>query len=148
MIPTMGGTPVFQEIRMTKTIEQVVKFAATPQELYDIYLDPKKHAAFTGGPCKISAKPGSKFDAFEGMLCGTMLYTIPGKQIVQRWRSCNFKEADMDSILMLTFMPNGKGARIEMVHANVPRQDHKGVTEGWPMYYWKPLRAYLKKIRK
>lgn len=133
---------------MTKAIEQSVKFAATPQELYDIYLDPKKHAAFTGGPCKISAKPGSRFDAFDGQLTGTMLYTVPGKLIVQRWRSCEFKATDPDSILVLTFVPDGKGARIEMVHANVPQQDHKGVTEGWPKYYWEPLRKYLKQLRK
>jgi activator of HSP90 ATPase len=134
----------YNQAIMTKTIEQSVRFSATPQELYDIYLDAKKHAAFTGAPVKISAKPGSRFDAFEGMLSGTMLWTVPGKQIVQRWRSSHFKDTDMDSILVLTFLPDSRGGRIEMIHANVPPQDHKGVTEGWPKYYWGPLRAYLK----
>lgn len=129
---------------MTKTIEQSTYFAATAQELYDIYLDPGGHAAFTGGPVRISAKPGSKFEAFNGMLTGAMLFTVPGRQIVQRWRSCEFKASDMDSILVLTFVPAGKGARIEMIRANVPRHDHAGVIGGWPKYYWKPLRAYLK----
>jgi activator of HSP90 ATPase len=132
---------------MTKAIEQSVRFSASPEELYDIYIDPKKHAAFTGGPVKISAKPGSKFDAFNGMLSGSMLFTIPGKQIVQRWRSNHFKDTDLDSILILTFLKDGKGGRIEMIHANVPKQDHKGVTEGWPKYYWEPLKLYLKQTR-
>lgn len=133
---------------MTKTIEQTVKFAATPRQLYDIFIDPKKHAALTGGPVKISAKPGSKFEAFGGQLWGSTVSTIPGKQIIQRWRSCNFKQTDMDSMLVLTFVPDGTGARIEMIHANVPKQDHKGVTKGWPKYYWEPLKAYLKRWKK
>jgi activator of HSP90 ATPase len=132
---------------MTKTIEQSVTFSATPQELYDIYIDPKKHSAFTGGPVKISAKPGSKFDAFNGMLWGSMISTVPCRQVIQRWRSAHFKESDPDSILILNFVPAGNGARIEMAHVNVPKQDHKGVSEGWPKYYWKPLRAYLKKSK-
>jgi hypothetical protein len=35
---------------MLKTIEQSVYFPASPQSLYDIYLDPDRHAAFTGAP--------------------------------------------------------------------------------------------------
>jgi activator of HSP90 ATPase len=132
---------------MTKPIIQTVKFPASAQQLYDIYLDPKRHAAFTGGPVKISAKPGSKFDAFNGMLSGSTVVAVPGKLIVQRWRSMHFKKTDLDSILILTFSKEGKQGRIDMVHVNVPVQDHKGVTGGWKKYYWTPLRAYLKKQR-
>lgn len=129
---------------MLKTVEQSVRFSAPAAELYDIYLDPVRHAAVTGAPVKISAKPGSKFTAFNGMLTGQMLYTIPGRQVVQRWRSCEFYDTDADSILILTFVPVGNKSRIDMVHANVPKQDFKGVTEGWKKYYWQPLRKYLK----
>jgi activator of HSP90 ATPase len=129
---------------MTKPIVQSVTFTASARELYDIYLDPKRHAAFTGGPVKISAKPGSKLDAFDGMLSGSMLVAIPGELIIQRWRSMNFKKTDPDSILVLSFSEDGKQGRIDMVHINVPTQDYKGVTEGWKKYYWTPLRAYLK----
>ena len=41
---------------MTPTIEQSVRFTASAQELYDIYLDPVRHAAFTCAPVKISAR--------------------------------------------------------------------------------------------
>jgi activator of HSP90 ATPase len=131
-----------------KTIEQSVRFSAAARELYDIYLDPVRHAAVTGFPVKISAKPGSKFAAFDGMLAGSTLLCIPGELIVQRWRSCMFHDADPDSILILRFVQDGRYGRIDLVHANVPRHDHAGVTEGWKKYYWKPLRAYLKKLGK
>jgi activator of HSP90 ATPase len=133
---------------MTPTIEQSVHFPATARELYDIYMDPKRHSAFTGGPVKISPKPGSKFDAFHGMLSGSTVAVIPGKLIVQRWRSTHFHAGDPDSILILYFIQAGKRGRIDLAHVNVPKQDHKGVTDGWKKYYWEPLRKYLKTRRK
>jgi activator of HSP90 ATPase len=132
---------------MLKTIEQSVRFSAGAQELYDIYVDPARHAAVTGAPVKIGAKAGSKFSAFDGMLSGTMLFTVPGQLIVQRWRSCIFHEGDLDSILTLRFLQDGKRGRIDLVHANVPKHDFVGVSEGWEKYYWKPLRGYLKTSR-
>jgi hypothetical protein len=38
----------------------------------------------------------------------------------------------------------GERGRIDLAHVNVPKHDFRGVTEGWPKYYWKPLRHYLK----
>src|SRR5579862_44598 len=119
---------------MTKPIVQSNTFNATPKELYDLYMNPKLHAAFTGGPVKISSKPNSKFEAFGKMLWGTTLAAVPGKLIVQRWRSMNFKLSDADSILIFHFSKDAKGGRIDMTHVNVPEQDHKGVTNGWKKY--------------
>jgi activator of HSP90 ATPase len=133
---------------MLKTIEQSVRFSATARELYDIYLDPARHAAVTGFPVRISPKPGSKFTAFGGMLSGSMLFTVPGQLIVQRWRSKMFHATDLDSILVLRFIQDGNRGRIDLVHANVPKHDHAGVTTGWEKYYWKPLRTYLRSLRR
>jgi activator of HSP90 ATPase len=131
---------------MLKTIEQSVRFSSTSQELYDIYIDPKRHAEVTGGEVKISSKPGSKFRAFDGALTGGMLYTVPGQLVVQRWRSKMFFDDDHDSILILRFVQEAKRGRIDLVHANVPKQDNLGVSQGWEKYYWRPLRVYLKKL--
>jgi len=130
---------------MPTTVEQSVRFSAPAKELYDLYLDPRRHAAVTGAPVKISPKPGSKFSAFDGMISGVTLGTVPGKLIVQRWRGSQWKDTDADSVLVLSFVQDGKRGRIDLVHANVPRHDRAGVTQGWKKYYWKPLRAYLKR---
>ncbi|HEV8306888.1 MAG TPA: hypothetical protein VGW35_04420 [Methylomirabilota bacterium] len=130
---------------MPKTIQQSVTLPATAAALYRMYLNPRSHAAITGGPVKISAKPGSAFRAFNGALSGKMLGTRPGRMIVQTWRSTNFGSKDLDSILILTFWPRGKSGRIRLVHANVADRDVRGVTAGWKKYYWKPWRAYLTK---
>jgi activator of HSP90 ATPase len=132
---------------MTKPIVRTAKFNAPAKELYDIFMTPKRHAAFTGGPVTISSTPGSKFTAFGGMLIGTTISTIPGKVIVQRWRSENFHKSDLDSILILTFSDEGKKGRIDLVHVNVPEQDYEGVRDGWKRYYWEPLSEYLEEIQ-
>jgi hypothetical protein len=82
------------------------------------------------------------------MITGKMLATVPGKLIVQRWRSVHFGKNDPDSILVLQFVQDGKrgGGRIDLAHINVPKQDHAQVVKGWPRHYWKPLRAYLSSI--
>jgi len=132
---------------MTKPIVQSVQFSASARQLYEMYIDPKLHAAFTGAPVKISPKAASPFTAFGGMLSGSTLLTVPGKLIIQRWRGSHWKKTDLDSTLILTFVQDGKRGRIDLVHVNVPDHDHAGVTSGWKTYYWQPLRAHLKAAR-
>ena len=128
---------------MTKAIQQSVRFNASPETLYEMYMDSAKHSNATGVPAKLSRKAGSAFTAFGGMLRGRTLLIVPGKMIVQSWRSKEWKNMDADSILILTFSSAGSGGRVDLVHVNVPGHDHEGVTEGWKKYYWKPWRSYL-----
>ena len=129
---------------MTKPIVQSVTFKATPEDLFAIFTDSQKHTAATGAKAKVSAKAGAKWTAFDGMLLGKNLVVIPGSMIVQAWRASHWKESDLDSILILNFSKTPGGGRIDLVHAGVPQHDHKGVTKGWPQYYWVPWKAYLK----
>jgi activator of HSP90 ATPase len=130
---------------MADVIRQTVTLNASPKELFEMFLDSKKHSASTGGPAKISRKPGGKFTAFGGLLWGKTLQVVPNRMIVQSWRSANFKSGDPDSILILQFSKAKNGGTIDMTHVNVPVQDRKGVTKGWGLYYWKPWKAYLAK---
>jgi hypothetical protein len=68
--------------------------------------------------------------------------------IVQACRSVHFTASDPDSILILQFRRAGAGCVVELVHANVPVQDHKGVRGGWPTYYWRPWKKYLARRKK
>lgn len=133
---------------MPKTIQQSVTLPASATQLYRMYLDPRRHAAITGSPVRIAARPGSAFRAFNGALTGRILLTRPGRMIIQTWRSTGFGARDIDSTLILTFWPHGRSGRIELVHVNVADRDVRGVTQGWPKYYWKPWRAYLQRKRR
>jgi activator of HSP90 ATPase len=129
---------------MTKAIQQSVRFAAPPHALFEMYLDSKKHSAATGGEATISRKVGGAFTAWDNQLRGRNLLIVPNRLIVQSWRSVNFKTSDLDSILILQFSKAPRGGQVDLVHANVPRHDHKGVTNGWANYYWKPWNKYIK----
>jgi activator of HSP90 ATPase len=116
---------------------------ASPDKLFDMYLDAEAHAAFTGLPVTIEAWAGGTFRAFDGMLSGTILHIEPKSLIVQTWRSANWPLTAMDSVLTLSFWSEKDGARIELVQVNVPEEDFAGVSQGWEKYYWTPWHNYL-----
>jgi uncharacterized protein YndB with AHSA1/START domain len=128
---------------MPRMIQSAAFLPAVPDRLFDMYLDSVTHAAFTGAPVEISARPGARFRAFDDRLSGTILEVSPKRLIVQTWRSINFAPADVDSTLILSFWPQGDGGRIELVQVNVSDQDYAGVSQGWEKYYWTPWREYL-----
>jgi len=126
-------------------IEQSVVLPSSAAKLYAAYLDSREHSRFTGAPAKVSGKVGGKFTAFGGQLAGRNLLLVPNRMIVQAWRATHWPRTDADSILILRFSEAAGGARIDLVHVNVPEHDHKGVTNGWSSYYWVPWKAYLRK---
>ena len=129
---------------MSKTILQTVVFKNTsPETLYGIYMDSKKHSDATGGEAKISAKEGSPFTAWDGYINGKTFQLVKGKMIVQSWRSGDFKASDPDSTFILQFEKKGADTIVHMVHANVPEQAYSGIKKGWDDYYWKPWKKYL-----
>ena len=128
---------------MPRNVIIAASLPATPDKLFDMYLDAEAHAAFTGFPVTIEARAGAPFRAFNDMLSGTMLHVEPKRLIVQTWRSANWPATAIDSILTLSFWLEKGGARIELVHVNVPEEDFAGVSQGWEKYYWTPWRAYL-----
>ncbi len=130
---------------MPKNVILAASLPATADQLFDMYLDPEMHAAFTGAPVVIDRRPGSPFVAFDGMLSGTILHVEPKRLIVQTWRSANWPAESIDSVLTLLFCPEPDGARIELAHVNVADQDFAGVSQGWEKYYWQPWREYLAK---
>ncbi len=128
---------------MSRTIQLAASLPAPPERLFDMYLDPVEHSAITGSPVAISARPGAVFRAFDGVLSGTILQVVPKRLVVQSWRSPHWGPADLDSTLVLSFLPEPDGGRIELVQVNVVDRDFAGVSQGWERYYWSPWRAYL-----
>jgi len=129
-------------------IKQSVRFNASPESLFDAYLDSRMHSAIVGRKVSISKVVGGRFTAFNGMLSGKNLLIVRKKLVIQSWRSNGWKKTDPDSILILMFSKAGRGARVDLVHVNVPKHDLRGVTRGWHRYYWKPWLDYLKRSRR
>jgi activator of HSP90 ATPase len=130
---------------MPRNIIMAAALPATPDKLFDMYLDAEAHAAFTGMPVTLEPRPGGVFRAFDGMISGTILHVVAHSLIVQTWRSASWPLTAMDSVLTLSFCPADDGARIELIHINVEDEDFAGVSQGWEKYYWTPWRAFLTK---
>ena len=108
-----------------------------------MYLDSVSHKNITGFEAQIGRGTGSEFQAFGGLLAGTILQTIEPRLIVQSWRSASFTERDPDSLVILAFSDEGEFGRIDLIHVDFPDHDLDGVTRGWDEKYFEPWRAYL-----
>jgi len=129
---------------MPKTIVQKVVFKnATASDVYNLYMDSKKHSEVTGAPAKISAKEGAKFSAHGDYITGRNLCIVKDKLIVQSWRASDWKRDDVDSTFAIHLEQKGKDVNLLMTHANVPDKDAPGITKGWRTYYWEPWKRHL-----
>ena len=127
------------------TIEQTVFFEASPEEIYDALLDPKKHSEFTGSPAATSAKKSATFSAGDGYISGKNLELVKGKKIVQEWKTTEWPDGYPVSRLQLTLTPKKGGTELRMVHSRVPAEQVAYYAGGWKSFYWNPLKEYLGK---
>jgi len=129
----------------TETIKQKVIIPATPVEVYEAFMDPKKHSKFTGSKATCDPKVGGTFTAWDGYISGKNLELEKGKRIVQEWISTDFPEGHAPSRLELTFKKVKGGTEISMVHSDVPAEQASDIAQGWIDFYWEPLKKYFKK---
>lgn len=127
----------------TRTIKQSVMIKATPVEVYDAIVNAKKHAAFTGAVTKSSHKVGGKFTAWDGYISGKYLELVPGRKIIEEWRTKDWPDDYPPSIIELTFERAEGGMQLTMVQSQVPASQVAQYREGWKDYYWNPLKNYF-----
>lgn len=54
---------------MAQTIQQTVSFMdVSPEQLFDIFMDPEKHAALIGAKVTVNQEAGGDFTAFKVVL--------------------------------------------------------------------------------
>ncbi len=126
-------------------IRQTVFFEATPEEVYDALVNPKKHTAFTGSPSTASAKVGAEFNAWDGYISAKNLELVKNKKIVQEWETTSWPKGYPRSRLELTLTAKKGGTELKMVHSKVPAEQVESYTGGWMSSYWDPLGKYLSK---
>jgi activator of HSP90 ATPase len=130
---------------MTKTIRQTVTIGAPPKKVYEALLNEKKHSKFTGRKAVISRKAGGAFTCYGTYLSGFNVDLVPGKRIVQAWRSSGWPKGTFSiATFALSRAPRG-GTKLRFTQIGVPASSQMDINKGWRTYYWKPLKAYLEK---
>jgi len=127
------------------TITQTIQVNASPEEVYDVLMDSKKHAKVTGSPARISTEVGGKFTAWDGYIFGKNLDLKPGKKIVQEWTTTAWPKGYPPSRLEIALTKKAGGTELRMVHSKVPAEQRDDYAAGWRSYYWEPLDAYFGK---
>ena len=133
-------------MKSKKTIEQEIIIKCSPHEIYEAFMDSKKHSKFTESKAKISREVGGSFSIYEGSINGENVELIQDKKIVQTWRS---EDEDWPekyySTITLILEPIDQGTLIKFKHVDIPKAAYESVKEGWDIYYWDPLKEMLEK---
>lgn len=115
----------------TASITQKVVIPASPEEVYDAFMDAKIHSAFTGAKATGEAKVGAEFTAWDGYITGKNLELEKGKRIVQEWITSEWPEGYGPSRFELTFCKVKGGTEITMVHSSIPAEQADEYKQGW-----------------
>lgn len=130
----------------TKSIKQAVTFNSSPEKIYQLIMDAKKHSAFTGSNVTMSQAVKGKFEVFDGYCHGYNIELVKGKKIVQAW---HFSEdgwpEDHFSECTFVFEEAGDKTKLTFTQTGIPEHKVEALKDGWKKFYWEPMKAYLGK---
>ena len=127
----------------TTTVSEQEEFRTTAEQLFQTFTDPQRIAAFTRAPPKIfeGAKPGGKFELFDGNVAGEYKELKEPTHIVQSWRlkqwpaghfstlKIDFDQNDVDSVTVM---------RVEW--SGVPIGEEEVTKRNWDEYYVRSIK--------
>lgn len=125
----------------TYTLTTVIP--ATPQQIYEAWLDSEAHSEMTGGEASMSGEVGAEVSAWDGYITGSNLELVPGERIVQSWRTSKFTDEHEDSIITVMLEPVDGGTLLTLVHSNVPNEHRSYEQGGWESQYFEPMKVYF-----
>jgi uncharacterized protein YndB with AHSA1/START domain len=115
---------------------------ATPEAIYNAWLSSDEHSKMTGSMANVSSRAGEGFEAWDGYIQGTNIELKSPNRILQRWRTSEFSETEVDSLLEIVFKPEGNGTRVTIWHSELP--DHgMQYQQGWIDAYFSPMKEYF-----
>ena len=116
--------------------------SATPEEIFDAWLDSRGHGEMTGSPAKTSPEPGADFEAWDGYIRGRNVVLERPARIVQAWRTSNFGASDPDSQIEVLLEPKSDGTEVTIHHTRLPAHGSRYET-GWRKHYFEPMQSYF-----
>ena len=124
------------------SLHQEIELKASPQRIYEILLDSKQFAAFSGMPATIDPAVGGAFSMFGGMIVGRNVELVPNQRIVQAWRPTHW-DPGVYSVVKFELKPQGSGTLLILDHTGFPQGEYDSLFKGWGLRYWDPLKKYL-----
>jgi activator of HSP90 ATPase len=138
----MKQTPASEANNARTSLHDEVDFTTGAQRIYEVLLDSKQFAAFTGLPAEIDPKAGGAFSMFGGLIVGRNVELLPDERIVQAWRPTHW-DPGIYSIVRFQLKPHGSGTKVVLDHTGFPQGDYDHLEAGWKGHYWDGLAKYL-----
>ena len=128
----------------TKSIQQTIFFAGSPDRVYRILTDSELHSEMTGSPAKIGKLEGEAFEAWDGYILGQNTCLNPGKLIVQLWQADeeDWPKNHFSKVTIWLKEVEG-GTQLDFFQEDVPASLVEHITLGWENFYWKSLHQML-----
>jgi len=128
--------------RTRTSLHQEITFKGSPQRIYEVLLDSKQFAAFTGMPAEIDAKAGGAFSMFGGLIVGRNVELVPAQRVVQAWRPTHW-EPGVYSLVKFDLKPRDSETIVDLDHTGFAAGAFDDLDHGWYVRYWDPLKKFL-----
>jgi len=140
--PTMDEKPSTAAHAMRTSLHQEIELKAAPERIFNVLLDSKQFAVFTGMAATIDSSLGGAFHTFGGLIEGRNVELIPGRRIVQAWRPTHW-DPGVYSMVHFELKASSDGTTLVLDHTGFPEGEFDHLDPGWYLRYWDPLKKYL-----
>jgi len=127
---------------MPTSITLKQQFPVSAKKLYCAWLNSEEHAEMTGGEAECSDVVGGSFSVWDGYITGKNLSLVADLEIVQTWRSTEFKNSAANSKLVVTFKDNEDGCELTLIQTKIP-DGQPDYEQGWEDHYFAPMQEYF-----
>ncbi len=128
---------------MPYTFTLTTTIPASPEEIYQAWLDSLAHSEMTGAAANMSEQIGAEVSAWDGYISGRNLELVPGERIVQSWRTSEFADEHGDSVITILLEEADEGTLLTLEHSNVPDEQRSYEEGGWEENYFEPMVVYF-----
>jgi activator of HSP90 ATPase len=130
----VASVPVVSSITLAHT------FQASVQDLWDLFLNPRKVEHFTQSKVMLDPKEGGLFQLYDGVITGCFLELKPNTEMRFAWRLKDWKQG-INSQVTVKFVKSSGGTKVELVQTNIPADDVERTRQGWTKYYFERWRG-------
>jgi uncharacterized protein YndB with AHSA1/START domain len=124
-------------------IHQEVTIPASPAAVFETLMSSDSFAKMTGGRgAEISREAGGAFKMFGGDIQGRNVELVPGKRVVQAWRSGAWPEG-VYSLVKFELSGDAKATKLVFDQVGYPDGAHDMLASGWSQMYWDPMTKML-----
>jgi activator of HSP90 ATPase len=117
-------------------------FPVKPEVIYTAWLNSEEHSKMTGSKAVCSNKIGGLFTAWDGYINGKNIGLIPDKEIIQEWRTTEFRDEDSSSELTIHLEETPEGCELTLTHTDIP-SGQSDYEKGWADFYFTPMKEYF-----